>query len=97
MTLAALDYLVGTACQIVPGTVRWGPGWYLVAANQRVEAGPFLSEPDAVLAARWLDDECLGVHPAPYSTRWSGQGLLIGSRIRDRRRETCPGDLDLTG
>lgn len=88
VTLAP-DYLSGTACQIIPGTIPWGPGWYLVADNTRVEAGPFLTEETAEHAAQWLDDNALGVHPAPWTPRWSGQGLLVGSRIRERGKMTA--------
>lgn len=84
MTMAPMDFLSGTTCQLVPGLIPWGPGWYLVAANARVEAGPFLSVEDAEAAARWMSDRCYGVHPAPWSPRYSAQGLLIGSRIRER-------------
>jgi hypothetical protein len=79
------DVLSHTVCDLVPGVVRWGPGWYLIAANDRVEAGPFTSEADAALGAWWLDEHGLGVHPAPWMLRWSGSGLLVGSRIRDRK------------
>ena len=78
------DILTGTTCALVPGTIDWGPGWYLVADNQRVEAGPFLTELAAYAVAQWLDDRALGVHPAPYRARHSRTGLLIGSRIRKR-------------
>jgi hypothetical protein len=81
-----LDVLSGTICQLAPGTIPWGPGWYLVAVNTRVEAGPFLTPRDAERAADWLDDNALGVHPAPWTPRYSATGLLVGSRVRDRRR-----------
>lgn len=95
-----MDVLAGTACQLVPGTIPWGPGWYLVAANTRVEAGPFLTEEAAAHAARWLDNQCLGVHPAPYVPRHSRTGLLIGSRVRDRKPQGVDdgrGDLQACG
>jgi hypothetical protein len=79
-----MDYLSTTVCQITPGTITWGPGWYLVAANARVEAGPFLTEQAAAHAAEWLDDSSLGVHPSPWEPRYSAVGLIVGSRIRDR-------------
>ena len=84
-----MDVLSGTTCQLVPGTIPWGPGWYLVAANDRVEAGPFLTEDAALWAGDWLEDQCLGVHPAhedgpPYLPRYSASGLLVGSRVRHR-------------
>lgn len=80
-----MDVLAGTSCQLVPGTVRWGAGWYLVASNTRVEAGPFLTKDAAWHAALWMEDESLGVHPGPYRPRYSATGLLIGSRVRDRK------------
>lgn len=84
MTQAPMDFLAGTACSLVPGVVSWGPGWYLIAANLRVEAGPFIAVEDAMSAAVWLDDQSEGVHPAPWAPRYSTTGLLIGSRIRLR-------------
>lgn len=97
MTLAPMDFLAGTVCQLTPGTIPWGPGWYLVAANARVEAGPFLTEASALYASHWLDETGHGVHPTlepteeeeyppAYRPRYSGQGLLIGSRVRDRKK-----------
>ena len=83
---APADFLTNTACQVVPGTIPWGPGWFLVSTNGRVEAGPFLTEETAFHSADWLEDNGLGVHPAPWTPRWSSSGLLIGSRVRDRRR-----------
>jgi hypothetical protein len=81
-----MDILSNTACTIVPGTIPWGPGWYLVSEdNRRVEAGPFATDHDAELAAGWLEDSDLGVHPLPYQARQSPVGLVIGSRIRDRK------------
>lgn len=58
-----------------------------MAANSRVEAGPFATDVDAKEGAVWLDDECLGVHPGPYVPRYSATGLLIGSRVRERRKK----------
>lgn len=89
MTSAPLDFLTGTICQLTPGTIRWGPGWYLVAENTRVEAGPFLTEEAARHAADWLEDNALGVHPHPWTPRYSAVGLLIGSRVRDRRKDSA--------
>lgn len=86
MSLAPMDFLSGTVCQVVPGTIPWGPGWYLIATNARVEAGPFLTELAATQAAEDLEDQALGVHPGPWSPRYSSQGLLIGSRVRDRKK-----------
>lgn len=83
---ATQDILSGTTCEIVPWTDPWGPGFYLVAENDRVEAGPFRSYAAALRAMGWLEDNARGVHPGPWTTRWSSQGLLIGSRIRDRRK-----------
>lgn len=89
-----MDVLSGTTCSVVPGTIPWGPGWYLVAANTRVEAGPFLTEDSAAHAAAWLDDQALGVHPEPYVPRYSASGLIVGSRIRERKGAE---DLQATG
>lgn len=83
-----MDYLAGTTCQLTPGTIPWGPGWYLVARNGRVEAGPFLTEDSAHHARRWLRDNSMGVHPAPWAPRFSSVGLIIGSRVRDRGAES---------
>lgn len=91
-----MDFLSGTVCQLLPGTVRWGPGWYLVAANGRVEGGPFLTALAACQGADWMDERCLGVHPGPWVPRYSGQGLLIGSRVRVRERRRSQ-DLVATG
>lgn len=113
MTLATLDFLSGTTCQLTPYTQPWGPGWYLIAANDRVEAGPFATPADAERASAWLDDRCLGVHPAweqgevygdgeppyhgpAYQPRWSSSGLLVGSRIRTRKKSMAQ-DLAPTG
>lgn len=61
-------------------------GWYLIAADQRVEAGPFATEGDAVRAAGWLDDHGMGAHPAPWRPHFSRAGLSIGNRWRPRRQ-----------
>lgn len=90
-----MDFLAGTACQLVPGLAPWGPGWYLVSSNTRVEAGPFATPDLALKAADWMHEEGLGVHPAPWEPRYSAQGLLIGSRVRDRGK--IPEALALTG
>lgn len=95
MTLAPLDFLAGTVCQITPGTIPWGPGWYLIAANTRVEAGPFLTQDTATHAADVLDARSEGVHPAPWEPRYSAIGLLIGSRVRDRGKKSCEGLADV--
>lgn len=108
-----MDFLTGTVCQITPGTIPWGPGWYLIAANTRVEAGPFLTEESALYAAHWLDEACMGVHPTwepeepedgsepapvpPYQPRYSAAGLLIGSRVRDRKKNQELGSLQDAG
>lgn len=91
MTLAPMDFLASTVCQLTPGTIPWGPGWYLVSSNSRVEAGPFLTELAAEDAAAWLEDNALGVHPFPWTPRYSAQGLLIGSRVRDRKKSCRQG------
>lgn len=85
--LAPLDFLAGTVCQLTPGTIPWGPGWFLIAANSRVEAGPFLTEESARHAAGWLHDNAMGVHPSPWQPRYSAVGLIIGSRVRDRSKK----------
>lgn len=84
MSPSQTDVIAYTGCDLVPGVTPWGPGWYLVALNDRVEAGPFASGADAALGAWWLDEHSHGVHPSPWMLRWSGTGLLIGSRIRER-------------
>lgn len=97
--MTAPDYLADSSCILVPGVLPWGPGWYLIAANARVEAGPFPDETTALLAADWLDDRGLGVHPTwepeedeptppPYRPAYSLVGLIIGSRKRDRARKS---------
>ncbi len=96
--MTAPDYLADSSCALVPGVLPWGPGWYLIAANCRVEAGPFPDEDTARLAADWLDDQGMGVHPAweptedeplvaPYRPAYSAVGLIVGSRKRDRAGE----------
>ncbi len=79
-----MDFLTGTTCQLTPGTAPWGPGWYLVGQNARVECGPYPTPEAAEAAASWLHDNSLGVHPSPWEPRWSGTGLLVGSRVRVR-------------
>lgn len=95
MTLAPMDILAGTSCQLVPHLAPWGPGWYLVSSNTRVEAGPFVSLEVAEAAAEWMLDNAMGVHPAPWEPRYSSSGLLVGSRVRDRGK--IPEVLALTG
>lgn len=76
----------GPSCDLIPGVMRGGKqGWYLVAANFRVEAGPFASVEDAQVAAFWMDEECRGVHPAPWRPVWARNGLLIGTRLKPER------------
>lgn len=102
--MTAPDYLADSSCSIVPGTIPWGPGWYLIAANARVEAGPFPDEVTALLAADWLEESGLGVHPTfenppgpPYQPTHSAVGLIIGSRKRNRSRaKKCQKELVLT-
>lgn len=95
MTLAPLDFLAGTTCQLVPNVAPWGPGWYLVSTNTRVEAGPFATPELAAQVADWMEENCLGVHPSPWEPRYSGQGLLVGSRVRDRGK--LPESLAIAG
>lgn len=85
-----MDY--APSCDLhVPGRIgTHGPGWYLVAANDRVEAGPFPCETTAERAAQWLDDQGMGVNPAPWTWRHSAVGLLVGSRFRVSRPKGAP-------
>lgn len=68
-----------------------GPGWYLVAMEtQVVEAGPFDSEPEAILGGLWMDDQARGVTPQPWEPVHSARGLVVGARRRlGRRRAQC--------
>lgn len=61
-------------------------GWYLIAANRRVEAGPFPTREAARRAARWMDEQGEGVNPAPWRPLFSRSGLLVGSRWRPARK-----------
>lgn len=79
------DYPWGLVCDLVPGRIQHGPGWYLVAANDRVEAGPFPSIAASLRGMSWMEDNGMGVHPGPWTLRWSSVGLLIGTRIRTHR------------
>lgn len=73
----------GPSCQVgVPGVQAFGPGYFLVAANKRVECGPFDTEQDASKAAEWLEDQSLGVHPYPWRVVYTPVGLLVGSKCR---------------
>lgn len=82
---AVSEYAV--ACDYgIPGVLPGGgPGWYLVAENTRVEAGPFPDRETADAAARWLDDHGRGVNPWPWRSVRSRQGLIVGSRYRGGR------------
>lgn len=75
------------SCELgVPGVLQGTrTGWYLIAANQRVEAGPFADELEANAAAVWMDEHARGVNPAPWSPLFSRTGLQIGSRWRPTR------------
>lgn len=85
----------GLTCQLVPNVERHGPGWYLVSVGASwapgdpvlgiVECGPFRSEETALRMAEHMDDNALGVHPAPWVPRYSERGLVIGSRLRPYR------------
>ena len=79
------DYPWGLVCDLVPGRLPHGPGYYLIAMNDRVEAGPFATMAAALRAAGWMEDHGMGVHPGPWAPRWSEVGLLVGTRIRTRR------------
>jgi hypothetical protein len=80
--LASAEY--APACFVAPVQGR-GPGWYLIGANNLVEAGPFPTQVAAERFADWLDDEGLGVNPAPWIADYSPKGLLIGTRRRPPR------------
>lgn len=70
----------------IPGVlVGQRDGWYLIAANNRVEAGPFDSEEQAVDGAYFLEVVSGGVHPSPWFPRFSRTGLQVGSRWRATR------------
>lgn len=85
----------GLTCQLVPGVERHGPGWYLISVGPSwspgdvvrgiVECGPFGSEASALRTAEFMDENALGVHPAPWVPRYSARGLIIGSRLRPTR------------
>jgi hypothetical protein len=81
------------SCDLVPGRIPHGPGWYLVSlANGYVEAGPWAEETHALLASLWMDDEARGVNPQPYEAVWSARGMIVGSRRRlgrKRNRKPC--------
>lgn len=92
-----MDEVVGLACQIVPGVGgTHGPGWYLIAVGEDwedgdpvtgyVECGPFSSEVTAERTAHWMDEEAMGVFPAPWVPYLSRRGLIIGTRLRPPRR-----------
>jgi hypothetical protein len=53
-----------------------------VAANRRVEAGPFASQEDAEAAAVWMERNVRGVNPEPWHPVHTAKGLLIGSRVK---------------
>lgn len=74
---------VAPACDLVPGRMPHGPGWYLAAANMITEAGPFPTKADALAAARWMDDTGHGVNPAPYTPFYSPRGVTVGIRRKD--------------
>lgn len=74
------------SCELVPGTRRHGPGWYLVSAhNQIVECGPFGTEGEAIAAGLFLDDEGRGVNPQLWEPVYSARGLVVGARRRASR------------
>lgn len=79
-----MDY--SPTCELgIPGRQPHGPGFFLVASNGHVEAGPFAGMEAAVAAARWLHDNDRGVNPGPWRPVYSRMGLVVGSRYRDRR------------
>lgn len=94
--MAPVEEPQGLACQLIPGTDRaHGPGWYLVSVSPNwtegtpvvgwVECGPFASEHAAHRAAEWMEEEALGVFPAPWVPYRSRRGLIIGTRLRAPR------------
>jgi len=70
-----------------PGSLPHGPGWYLVAANEVVEAGPFATADEAHAAAGWLDEQGLGVNPYPWEPVFSLRGVVVGARRRVGRNQ----------
>lgn len=82
---------------VVPGVQPWGPGWYLIGANNLVELGPFSTPQDAEYAAAWMDEHGYGRNPLPYSVHWSPRGLKFDTRRRDRHRGRSAEQLTATG
>lgn len=96
MTLP-LDF--APSCQVgVPGVLlNQRQGWYLIAANARVEAGPFATEADALAGAAWLDAGGWGVNPYPWEPVFSRKGMTIGSRLKgglEAIRQPSPAQLE---
>ena len=88
---AYADVITNTACDLnLPGVQPWGPGWFLIAANKRVESGPYEDERAALDAAFWMEDNGYGVHPLPWTPRHSATGLIIGSRSRRKEDMVKP-------
>ena len=94
-----MDEVFGLTCQIVPGVRQnHGPGWYLISVGDdwdptgpvigHVECGPFASEVTAARAAQWMDEEAMGVYPAPWVPYFSRRGLIVGTRLRPPRRRS---------
>lgn len=74
-------------CEVLPQRQPWGPGWYLIAANRRVEAGPFSTQEEAEAVASYMDEHSLGVNPSPWRPAFSPRGLTIGTRVRATRHK----------
>lgn len=95
--MGPVEEVQGLACQLIPGTSpAHGPGWYLIATSPNwdprdpmpvgwVECGPFPSETSALRTAEWMEEESLGVFPAPWVPYHSRRGLIIGTRLRPPR------------
>lgn len=77
----------GPSCEVLADRHPHGPGWYLIAANHRVEVGPYPDREAAEAAAVLLDEQTRGVNPGPWWPLLSPRGLLIGTRIKPRQVE----------
>lgn len=97
--MTSVEEVQGLACQLIPGTTdAHGPGWYLVSVSPNwepgapivgwVECGPFPSENAALRTAEWMEEEALGVFPAPWVPYRSRRGLIIGTRLRPPRERS---------
>lgn len=75
----------GPACEVLDDRHPHGPGWYLIAANNRVEVGPYPTQEAAERAAERLEREARGINPAPWWPLRSPRGLLIGTRVKPKQ------------